>query len=1021
VRGWRFGRDADARRRVLCGGDTPAWALTGTAWALDPHRHVTQFGHSAWRTQDGFVDRPVAVTQTADGYVWIATRDGLVRFDGVKFTPWSPLPGESLPSRGLSALLGARDGSLWIGTPGGLSHLKDGHLFNYTTTASSPGISVIAEDPAGTIWLTRYRLNDGMGPLCRVAGERLFCYGKKDGLVPPYAIGLAAQPDGTLWFACKMVCRFAAGAFTSYFSEQLTNPAGGNGAMDVAVDSSGSVWASFDGVGPGLGVRRFADGKWTSFVIPGFDGSTVRSHTLFVDRERTLWIGTESNGLYHVHDGHADHYERADGLSGNHIGSMYEDREGNLWLTTDRGLDMLHDTSVVTYSTTEGFVGSDVKSVLALRDGTVWVGNEEALNVIDSNGIRAIDPRHGLPGQNVAGLFEDSAGRLWVGVADTIRTYERGRFALIFGADGQPLARAGTAMAFTEDRHGDVWALTSAVASAHRHLLRTRNRRVVEDVPLDAIISRAGFLASDRRDGVWIADSTGGFARVRNGKADVVVRLEASEGPVVGLSLSVDADGSVWFPTNRGLYRWQDGRISRLDSTHGLPCPVIYSAIHDDEGTLWLYARCGLLRIPASAWAAWLMASDSKVSVDVFDFHDGAQPSNIQGQPAVSKSPDGRLWFACTAFVQMIDPRRTYVNTVPPPVHIDAIVADGRTYATVAPARLPPLPRQLEIDYTALSFKFPRRVRFRYKLEGHDPDWHDAGDRRQALYNDLRPGNYRFRAVASNDAGVWNETGAVLDFSIEPAWFQTRSFFVATGIGVLLVATALYRIRVRQIARTMKARFDERLAERTRVARDIHDTLLQTVQGSKLVADHALKNAADHGQLVRAVGQLAEWLAQANEEGRAALNSLRTSTSEPNDLADAFQRALDECRVHANMEVSLSVVGHGRDLHPVVRDEIYRTGYEAIRNACRHSMGGTVDVMLEYARDLTLRIRDDGVGIDPVVLEKGKEGHFGLRGMRERAARIGGRFAIETAPGAGTAVTLIIPGRVAFTAASQPQ
>jgi signal transduction histidine kinase len=241
------------------------------------------------------------------------------------------------------------------------------------------------------------------------------------------------------------------------------------------------------------------------------------------------------------------------------------------------------------------------------------------------------------------------------------------------------------------------------------------------------------------------------------------------------------------------------------------------------------------------------------------------------------------------------------------------------------------------------------------------------------------------------------------------------------GIGILLAATALYRVRVRQIARTMKARFDERLAERTRVARDIHDTLLQTVQGSKLVADHALKNASDHGQLVLAVEQLAEWLAQANEEGRAALNSLRTSTSESNDLADAFRRALDECRVHANMDVSLSVVGDGRDLHPVVRDEIYRIGYEAIRNACRHSTGGAVDVMLEYARDLTLRIRDDGVGIDPAVLEKGKEGHFGLPGMRERAARIGGRFAIETAPRSGTAVTLIVPGRVAFTTASRPQ
>lgn len=998
------------------------WVLTGTAWALDPHRHVTQFGHSAWRAQDGFVNRPIAVSQTADGYIWIATHDGLVRFDGVKFTPWSPPPGESLPAPGFGALLGARDGSLWIGTTAGLSRLKDGHLFNYTTTARSPGISAIAEDSAGTIWVTRYRVNDGMGPLCRVAGERLICFGKEDGLVPAYAIGLAAQPDGTLWFACRMVCRFAAGTFASYFDEQLTDPANGVGAIDVAVDPSGPVWASFDGVGPRLGVQRFADGKWTSFVLPGFDGSTVRSHALFVDRQRTLWVGTESKGLYHVHDGHADHYERSDGLSGNTIRSMYEDREGNLWVVTDRGLDMFRDTPVVTYSTIEGLVGSALSSVLALHDGTVWVGNEQALNVIDGNGIRAIDPRHGLPGQDVTGLFEDSARRVWVGVGDTVTTYERGRFPPVSGADGRPLARAGTARAFTEDRNGDVWAVTSSRTSAEHRLLRIRDRRVVEDLPVDAIIAEARFLAADPQDGVWIAGSTGELARLRNGKADVVLRLATPEGPVIGYSLSVDADGSVWFATNRGLYRRQDGRVSRLDGRNGLPCTVVYSAIRDDEAAIWLYARCGLLRIRASEWAAWLKAPESTLSVDVFDSHDGAQANTgVLDQPVVSKSPDGRLWFAAHSSVQMIEPRRTHVNTVPPPVRIEALVADGKSYPTVGPARLPPLRRDLAIDYTALSFTFPRRVLFRYKLEGQDTDWHDAGVRRQALYNDLRPGHYRFRVVASNDAGVWNEAGATLDFSIEPAWFQTWSFVVATGIGALLAATALYRLRVRQIARAMKARFDERLAERTRVARDIHDTLLQTVQGGKLVADHALKNASDYGQLLRSVEQLAEWLTQANEEGRAALNSLRTSTREQNDLADALRRALDECSVHASMDVSLSVVGDGRDLHPVLRDEIYRIGYEAIRNACQHSTGRAVDVMLEYARDLTLRVRDDGVGIDPAIVESGKDGHFGLRGMRERAARIGGRFVIDTASRSGTAVTLIVPGRVAFTTASPPQ
>ena len=773
-----LGPRRQAAASVLC----IVWVLTGTAWALDPHRHVTQFGHSAWRTQDGFVARSVAVTQTTDGYIWIATQDGLVRFDGVTFTPWSPPPGESLPASNFEALRGGRDGSLWIGTAAGLSRLKDGHLFNYTTTPKSPGISAIAEDGAGTVWLTRYRVNDGLGPLCRVAGERLICYGEDEGVLSRFALGLAAQSDGTLWFGCQKLCRFAAGEVTSHRDERVANPAGGVGVIGVAVDASGSVWATFDDLGPHAGVQHYADGKWSPYVVPGIDGSAVRSRTVFVDRQGALWIGTQSSGLYRVHDGHADHYDRSDGLSGNEINSIHEDREGNLWVATDRGLDMFRDTPVVTYSTIEGLAATDLHSVLPLRDGTVWVGSEEGLSVIDGKGIRAIEPPRGIRGKLVGGLLEDSAGRLWVGAGQTLMRYEGGRFSPISGVDGRPLARSETTSAFAEDRSGDVWALTFARPDRYR-LLRVADRRVVEDIPLDAIVKRANYLAADPQDGVWVAGISGDLARVRNGKSDVLVRLATPEAPMTGYGLSVDSDGSVLFATNRGLYRWQHGNVSRLDEGNGLPCSSVYSVIRDDDAALWMHSRCGLLRIPAGEWAAWLKAPDSRVSPDVFDIHDGAQPtSGVLDHPSVGKSPDGRLWFATRSFVQMIDPRRTYVNTVPPPVRIEAMLADGVSHATIAPVRLPPLRRQVEIAYTALSFRFPRNVRFRYKLEGQDADWQDAGTRRQALYNDLRPGPYRFRVVASNDAGVWNEAGAALDFTIEPAWFQTRLFLASCAL-----------------------------------------------------------------------------------------------------------------------------------------------------------------------------------------------------------------------------------------------
>jgi signal transduction histidine kinase len=313
-----------------------------------------------------------------------------------------------------------------------------------------------------------------------------------------------------------------------------------------------------------------------------------------------------------------------------------------------------------------------------------------------------------------------------------------------------------------------------------------------------------------------------------------------------------------------------------------------------------------------------------------------------------------------------------------------------------------------------LSFVLPQRIGFRYILDGRDKDWENPGLRRQAFYSDLRPGSYRFRVIASNNDGVWNETGATLDFKVAAAWYQTIWFRSLCSVVAVLLLWAIYRLRVRRIAGTMKARFDERLAERTRIARDLHDTFLQTIQGSKLVADDALSATTDLSHMRQAMEKLSAWLGRATDEGRAALNSLRTSTTEGNDLADAFRRALEECRIHSSMEVSLQVAGQTQEMHPIVRDEVYRIGYEAIRNASVHSHAMQLRVDLSYAQDLSLRICDNGTGIDPDILHRGRQGHFGLQNMRERAARIMGKFSVESSRGSGTVITLTVPGGIIY-------
>jgi len=304
--------------------------------ALDPNRHISQYGHTVWRVQDGAIDPAGEITQTADGYLWLGTWNGLLRFDGVKFVPYAP-PGLNLPTRGFTFLLGARDGSLWIGMRSGLSRLKDGRLQVYTRPEDHSGISTILQDHEGTIWVTRYSLAPGEGPLCRVEGNGLHCYGEADGIPVRYGLGLTEDKSGNIWFGSTVLCRWRQGSATTYLNELRGHPNARDGVIDVAAGSSGEMWAATDGVGQDLGIRHFSGGKWSAYVIPGLDGTNVLSHALFVDRTQSLWIGTEQNGLYRVHDGIVDHYGTADGLSGDSVSDFFEDHEGNLWVGTNGG------------------------------------------------------------------------------------------------------------------------------------------------------------------------------------------------------------------------------------------------------------------------------------------------------------------------------------------------------------------------------------------------------------------------------------------------------------------------------------------------------------------------------------------------------------------------------------------------------------------------------------------------------------------------------------------------------------
>jgi signal transduction histidine kinase/ligand-binding sensor domain-containing protein len=999
-------------RGVFC-----LFVLSATAWAVDPHTLISQYGHTAWRIQDGFLSNPGAIAQTTDGYIWIGALGGLVRFDGVKFTFWAAPNGQSLADSGISYLLAGRDGSLWIGTYGGLSRLKDGKLFNYTTTPNSPGINNIIEDHAGTIWVTRYRVNDGKGSLCQVEADKLRCYGEKDGNPGKYAVGLTEDTTGNIWFGCKMLCRWASDSFSFYFKDQLKNPAG-DGVQRVAAGPSGSVWAALAGTGPKLGVQYYSGGKWASYVVPGFDGATVVSDVLFVDRDHSLWVGTESHGLYRVHDGVADHYGSANGLSGDTVEYIYEDREGNLWVTTDRGVDMFRDLPVLTFSTTEGFIGSLVHSVLALSNGSVWVGNLGAVDIIRAGRVSVIAAGHGLPGQGVQTLFQDHTGQIWLGVDNTIMTYKLGRFSAIKNSDVTHFAPLGNAKAFAEDVEGNIWALTHIDVPDQIHLLRIKDRNVKQDIPVDDVI-RARYLAADRRSGIWLASAYSKFVHYRDGKAEAVISLANEE---IGIrSLFVDSDDAISLATAKGFYRWKDGHLSVMDSRNGLPCSALVSAIKDDHGSFWLYGRCGLLRVSASDYESWLKFPEAALSVKTFDALDGIQPGYERGQPEVSKSADGRLWFASGDKVQMIDPSRTYTNVIPPPVYVEEVIADRKNYLPGVGLRLPPLTRDLEIDYTALSFVVPQKVRFRYKLEGRDTTWQEPGTRRQAFYSDLRPRKYRFRVIACNNDGLWNEEGATLDFSVAAAWYQTNWFRTSCVAAFLVLLWGIYRLRVQQLQHQFAIGLEARVNERTRIARELHDTLLQSFQGLILRFQAGTNLLPERPVEAKQRFESAiDQAAQAVTEGRDAVQGLRSSTVETNDLAMAISALGEELAADGTIADStlfrMAVEGTPRNLHPILRDEVYRIAGETLRNAFRHAQARQIEVEIHYdARQFRLRVRDDGKGIDPEILgEQPRPGHFGLHGMRERAKIVGGQLDVWSELDSGTEIELSIPASRAY-------
>jgi signal transduction histidine kinase/ligand-binding sensor domain-containing protein len=1005
--------------------------LCPCAFALDPALDVSQYAHTAWKVRDGFVKGAItSIAQTADGYLWLGTEFGLYRFDGVRAVPWQPPAGEQLPSNYIRNLLVARDGTLWIATLKGLASWKDRKLTYYPETAGQALLPLL-QDRDGTIWFGVF----APGRLCAILRGKVECYEAES--FGRYVDALYEDPTGNLWVGAETgLWRWKPGR-----PERYTMPGGLPADALIKGDNGALLLATVKGL------KQFTGGKIRDYVVPGVTGQ-FRPSRFFRSSDDSLWISTQQ-GLLHLHQGKSDTFGVSDGLSGDGTNVIFEDREGNVWVSTMNGLDRFREYAVPRISRNQGLSNLTAWSVQATPDGSVWIGTADRLNRWQSGHVTQFGQRSAL-GQSqpkngseltVAGaegkiakvelkgtprsLGLDDKGRPWVSTREGVFYLEGGQFIEVPGVPG------GNIWSIVGDGNGKMW-----ISNADFGLFCWERGSAVQQIPWSRFgegpFGAYAMVPDQSQGGVWLGFYEGRIVYSKDGQ------VRASYGAADGLGnghvnqLRLGPRGTLWAATEGGLSRIRDGRVETLTSKNGLPCDEVHWSMEDDDHFVWMIQPCGLVRIARSELDWWVNDSNRKVQVAIYDSSDGVTNIGAYGGygPHVTKSPDGKIWFMQRDGVSVIDPRHLTYNKLPPPVHVEQVAADRKSYYDSASdmavdanrrLQLPALTRDLQIDYTALSLVAPEKVRFRYKLEGWDSDWQEVGTRRQAFYANLPPKNYTFRVKACNNSGVWNETGAFLDFSVAPAYYQTTWFRLSGVATFLALLWTLYQLRLQQLAREFNLGLEARVNERTRIARELHDSLLQGIQGLmfRLQAVREFLPARP-SEAMKALEIALERGDKVIVEGRDTISDLRQSTIGDSDIAQALTALGEELAAQSENGsapcVRVLVEGKQRELNPVLRDEIYGIAREALRNAFRHAKAKKIEAEVTYGdSEFLLQVRDDGIGISPEVADQGaRAGHWGLPGMRERAKSFGGKLEVWSEHGAGTEIELKVPAAVIY-------
>jgi signal transduction histidine kinase/ligand-binding sensor domain-containing protein len=845
------------------------WALPGLA--LDPSLDISQYEHRAWTFREGFSNGAVnAFAQTADGYFWLGTDTGLMRFDGVRTAPL-PLAADEqqLANVPIGSLLPARDGALWIGTLNGLLSWRNGKLTNYPPFRGRR-VNALLEDRDKTVWAATAL--GGTGRLCAIRGGSTTCYGD-DGSLGATVASLYEDQAGSLWVGtANGLWRWNPGPPTRYLQTRVL----GRQALTQG-DHGAGVIVGIESI------RQISGTRVMDYPAHGLP-SPFYTEAVFRDRDGGLWVGTQNRGLMHLYEGRVSLFTHKDGLSGDRVKYLFQDREGTIWAGTSEGFDRFRELPATSLSVEQGLSSATATSVLAARDGTIWIGTADGLNRWD-HGRMMIYRR----GEAIHSLYEDERGRIWIAGYRGLAVFENGKFSEV------PSIPAGSKFAIAGDTNGGLW-LSLWLTSNSDGVVHLVDGRIKEQVSAQKLGGGPVMdLAPEPDGGVWAGLWTGGVAYFRNGQIRKLTLSNDRAGAPRVEGLSGNGDGSFWASTENGLSRITQGRVATLSAANGLPCNTVHWIIEDGLSSYWMYTRCGLVRVARTELNGWAADPQRKIRMTTFDTTDGIRMvSALNGfKPPVTKSADGKIWFVNGETVSVIDPSRIAFNTLPPPVHIEQITADLKTYGARRGLQLPALVRDLTIDYTALSLAAPEKVHFRYKLEGQDSDWKEVVNKREAQYSNLPPGDYRFRVVASNNSGVWNDKGDVLDFSIPPAYYQTKWFPVLLAASFLGLLWAAYQFRIRQLERVRQLEAD--LAHINRVttmgelaasiAHEVNQPLSGIVSNGSACLRWLAADKPDVNEIREAVGDMVRDGKRAGEV-IARIRALTKRTAPPRERLD---------------------------------------------------------------------------------------------------------------------------------------